>query len=98
MLVYIPEQSRSRRRADLEIEGVEVVWVEIQLHKRVVLLGNIYRPHNANTNYLMNIELMMEKAVSECKTTVLMGDLNRNLLATSTQAENLLIMATDNNL
>ena len=98
MLVYIPEQCRSRRRADLEIEGVEVVWVEIWLHKKAILLSNIYRPPNANTNYLTNIELMMEKVASECRTTVLMGDLNLNLLAPSTQVENLLIMAIDHNL
>ena len=41
ILVYIPTSIRSWRRADLESEKTEAVWVEIHLKKTRILLCNI---------------------------------------------------------
>ena len=80
------------------IDGIEIVWIEIRLNKKPILLGNIYRAPNADSEVLSSIEVMMERVASECKEVVLMGDLNLNLLIQSRQADNLLLITSDNNL
>ena len=47
---------------------------------------------------MTNFEVMVEKAVSECKPVVLMGDFNVNLLKTSSLVEHLLSITGSNNL
>ena len=57
VLVYVPEACRSKRREDLEVSEIEIVWVEIRLNKRAILLGNIYRPPSASIFYYLNWKL-----------------------------------------
>ena len=47
---------------------------------------------------MTNLEVMVEKAVSECKLVVLMGDFNVNLLRTSSLVEHLLSITGSNDL
>ena len=82
----------------MEVDGIEIVWIEMRLNKKPILLGNIYRPPNTDSKVLSSIEVMMKKVASECKEVVLMGDLNLNLLVQSSQADNLLLITSDNNL
>ena len=98
MLLYVPEMCRSRRRLDLESVGLEIVWIEMRLKRKSIVLGNMYRPPNAGISSLDTIGLMMEKVVSERKDVVLMGDLNVNLLSSSSSAEKLLLATSENNL
>ena len=65
------------------------------MNNGVVLLGNVYRPSNADSTVLDNLEVMLEK---ECKDITLTGDLKLNVLATSKKAERMLQIAEDNNL
>ena len=79
MLVYVPESYLSRR-TDLQNDDVEIIWIELHLWKRVILLGNIYRPSKAGKELLVNIKHMLDSIASERKEVILMGDMNINLL------------------
>ena len=83
---------------DLEDESLEVVWVELSLSKKLFLVGNMYRPPNGVATILDKLEDMLERAASENKRVILMGDLNINLLVPSGLASRLLLTTSDNNL
>ena len=78
-MVYVSNRFRSRR-CDIEDESIEAVWIELRIKRRVILLGNVYRPPGSDAIFMTNFEVMVEKAV---KLVVLMGDFNVNLLKTS---------------
>jgi len=44
--VYIKENLFHRRRDDLDIIGVECIWIEITVSNRPLLFGAFYRPPN----------------------------------------------------
>ena len=96
--MYVSNRFRSRRRCDIEDESIEAVWVELRIKRRVILLGNVYRPPSSDASFMTKLEVMVEKAVSECKLVVLMGDFNVNLLRTSSQVEHLLSVTGSSNL
>ena len=96
ILVYVSNRFRSRRRCDIEDESIEAVWIELRIKRRVILLGNVYRPPGSDATFMTNLEVMIEKAVSECKLVVLMGDFNVNLLKTSSLVEHLLSITGSN--
>lgn len=41
VLVYVTDKCRSKTRKDLEEDGTEVVWVEVRMNQRGLLLGNM---------------------------------------------------------
>ena len=90
VLVYVTDKCHSRRRKDLEEDGVEILWLEVRMNQRTLLLGNMYRPPNATSSVLDSLELTLERAVSKQKKVILMGDFNLNLLAHSTETDRLL--------
>ena len=98
VLLYVSEDCKSKRRMDLEDGSVEVVWVELRLSKKSFLVGNMYRPPNGVATILDKLEDMLERAASENKRVILMGDLNINLLVPSGLASRLLLTTSDNNL
>ena len=73
------------------------MWVELRLSKKSFLVGNMYRPPNGVATILDKLEDMLERAASENKRVILMGDLNINLLVPSGLASRLLL-TSDNNL
>lgn len=73
VLVYVTDKCRSRRRNDLEEDGVEILWVEVRMNQRTLLLGNMYRPPNATSSVLDSLELTLERAVSERKKSYING-------------------------
>ena len=98
VLVYVAMGFRSRRRLDLEEDRLEIIWVELHVNRRTLLLGNMYRPPNADVTVVDGLGAMLERIASECKDMILMGDLNFNLLNPPNQAESFLLSARDNNL
>ena len=98
VLVYVTDKCRSMRRNDLEEDEVEILWVEVRMNQRTLLLGNMFRPPNATSSVLDSLEVMLERAVSERKEVILMGDFNLNLLVHSTETDRLLQITEDNNL
>ena len=47
LMIYVHETHRFIRRSELEIPGVEVMWIEIQISSKYkILFGACYRPPN----------------------------------------------------
>ena len=71
--------------------------IGFQCEVQSFLVGNMYRPPNGVATILDKLEDMLERAASENKRVILMGDLNINLLVPSGLASRLLL-TSDNNL
>ena len=48
VILYIKEYIYYKRRTDLEINGVECIWVEIIICNKRILFGVLYRPPSTN--------------------------------------------------
>ena len=82
--VYIKENLFHRRRDDLEIIGVECIWIEITVSNRPLLFGAFYRPpnttpqqHSALTD---SIHLAFDTGIQDI---IITGDFNLNANATT---------------
>ena len=51
VVIYARDTLSCKRRKDLEINGLEAVWIEIKIKSKKVLVGGIYRPPNSNSDY-----------------------------------------------
>ena len=81
LLIFVPSHLPVKRRSDLEIEGVETIWLELQFPRsKSRLFCFVYRPPSANAAFTGLLEEMLSH--SDCKNlcTVVLGDLNFDLL------------------
>ena len=63
VIVYVKEGIRYKRRKDLEIRGIECVWIEVANNNKRILFGLFYRAPNSDANYLISIEDSISLAV-----------------------------------
>ena len=80
VIVYVRETLSYIRRHDLEINGLESIWIELRLPQRKnVLFGVFYRPPNSDTVYnsmlLDSIGLAVDTGILDI---VICGDFNYN--------------------
>ena len=81
VIIYVKEGIHYKRRNDLEIRGIENIWIEIANNHKSILFGLFYRPPNSNNNYFSNIEDSITLAVdTNIREIIVMGDFNYNLL------------------
>ena len=81
VVVYVRDTLICRRRPDLEIRGLEAVWVEIQTKSKKVLIGGFYRPPNSNTQYFNHINESIDRAYNtHIADVIILGDFNYNML------------------
>lgn len=81
VLVYLSEELKGMRRPDLEIDdNMEIVWLQVKVKRKHILIGNVYRPPGARDIWLDSLVVMMERAVQEQMPVVVMGDFNCNTL------------------
>ena len=81
LLVYVKDGVCCKRRADLEHQMLECIWVEIKPKNNCsFLVGHIYRPPNSSIQWNEFFEDCMEKVLQEEKEIYLLGDINRDLL------------------
>ena len=83
--VYAKNELSVVRRDDLEMDGVEGLWVELFLPKsRGILLGTFYRPPNSSRyfdkEFVSKFEVMLDIATAEEKEVILLGDFNFDFL------------------
>ena len=82
VVVYLRDTFSCRRRNDLEIRGLEAVWVEVKVKGKATLLVGFYRPPNSVNAYLSIIAESFDRA---CNTTIndiiVTGDFNFNMLS-----------------
>ena len=81
VIVYVRDTMSSKRRSDLEVQGLEAVWVEIQVKSKKVLVGGFYRPPNSNINYFNLINESADRAYNtNIQDIIILGDFNVNML------------------
>ena len=77
LVVCVRDSFLCKRRTDLELRGLEAVWIEIQVKSRKVLIGGFYRPPNSNTAYCDLISESIDRGYDTNITDIYMlGDLN----------------------
>ena len=79
VIVYVSDDVKGMRRHDLENDEMEVVWIQVKMRRRQVLVGNVYRPPGARDTWMDSLAVMLEKVVQEQMTVVMMGDFNCNM-------------------
>ena len=81
VILYVREGLRYKRRDDLEIRGIESIWIEVANKNKRILFGVFYRPLNSDANYNLDIENALYLAVdTDIFYIVVTGDLNINVL------------------
>ncbi len=69
---------------DLEPENIECIWVSVNIHKtKPLLIGTctIYRSLSGRVNYLDKIECSIASSIAHGKETIIVGDMNIDLLS-----------------
>ena len=75
--LYVSRAMRVKRRTDLEIPGIEVMWVEIRLHNNTFLKAVAYRPPSASVSFWDDLQVSYDLAYSSpTDKIILVGDLN----------------------
>ena len=81
VVIYVRDTFVCKRRCDLELRGLEAVWIEIQVKSKLILVGGFYRPPNSNNNYNNLIEESIDKVFNTNIVDIfILGDFNYNLL------------------
>ena len=80
VVLYVRDTILCKRRADLEVHGLEAVWVELQIKRKRILVGGFYKPPNSNSDYF---DLLKESVDRACSTDIpdiiITGDFNCNM-------------------
>lgn len=80
--VYVRETFPCKRRTDLEIGGLEAVWVEILVRSKKILLGGFYRPPDSNTDYFNLIVESIDRAYNlNISDIIITGDFNCDMFS-----------------
>ena len=80
VILYVKETLRYKRRADLEIRGIECIWIELLNNHQRILFGLSYRPPNSHADYLSSIEDSLGLAIDAGITDIVVtGDFNINM-------------------
>ena len=92
VLCYIRSDIKYQRRWDLEIAGLEAIWIEILIvRSRSILVCFSYKPPDSSNHidkhFTAKFRDMIETATCENKETLLAGDLNCNYLVPNDHTE-----------
>ena len=96
LLIYTKSYLSCIHRDDLEIAGIEMIWMEVKNNRQIpFLLCYCYRPPSSSSDWITKVENAIEKANTEQKEIILLGDFNFNLLS-ETSATKQWLDITDN--
>ncbi|KAK3083103.1 hypothetical protein FSP39_014041 [Pinctada imbricata] len=77
--VYVRENLVCKRRTDLEVKGLENVWIEADIKHETFLIGTFYRPPNSTATTWDQIQNSISAANDTNVTNILvLGDFNEN--------------------
>ena len=51
VVIYVRDNTYCKRRSDLQLQGLESVWIELSTDSKKLLINGFYRPQNSNTAY-----------------------------------------------
>ena len=82
VVIYVRDTFSCIRRTNLEIRGLEAVWVEILIESKKVLVGGFYRPPNTDAHYFNHIIESIDRAHNtDISDIIILGDFNYNMLS-----------------
>ena len=79
LLLYVKSGIFYKRRSDLEINGIECIWIEVVLNKKSLLFGLFYRPPNSSADVYSNIEESISLELSHELSSPLCSLFNKSL-------------------
>ena len=95
LAIYVRKSLHSEIRSDLQVDGVEAIWVQVRVNQRKLLVGGIYRPPNANNAQWLNMEHCLDHVFnSACDNILVTGDFNVNIEAPSNKMSRRIILPT----
>ena len=74
--IYVRSNMIMKERPDLDVPGLEVIWIETKINQNVLLVGSIYMPPNTPVAYWNLIKESINKAFNTPHRFILLGDLN----------------------
>ena len=82
VILYIKNNLSYTRRNDLEIGGLECIWIQIKSNNnRNILYGVFYRPPNSDSTYTSPIEDSIDLAInSDIAVVIITGDFKLNIM------------------
>ena len=82
VVAYVRENIPCKRRPDLELRGLEAVWLELQIKSKKVLLGGFYRQPISNLGYMDLIKESTDRAYNtNIVDIIITGDFNYNMIS-----------------
>ena len=78
VILYVKNNIHYTRRQDLELRGVESIWIELTLKHKHILFGVFYRPPNSEAVTFSEIEDWINLAV-DSGDIIITGDFNLNM-------------------
>ncbi|MCG7875097.1 MAG: endonuclease/exonuclease/phosphatase family protein, partial [Candidatus Thiodiazotropha endolucinida] len=77
VVIYVKDSYCCKRRTDIEIPGIEAVWVELKIKSKPVLIGGFYRAPNSNADYFNLIRESVDRAYNtNIPDIIITGDFN----------------------
>lgn len=84
IVIYHKDTIIMKRRTDLEVPDLELLWVEITVSANKLLLGCIYRPPDSNVDYWDRLDNLLYHVTDNSRQTnldiIITGDINVNML------------------
>ena len=81
VIIYVKDGIHYKRRDDLEVRGIESIWIELIHNRKSILYGVFYRPPESDSQYLSNIEDSIALAIdTDISDVIITGDFNFNYL------------------
>ena len=81
LIIYTKSYLSCIHRGDLEVADVEMIWLEVRNNRqKPFLLCYCYRPPSSNSDWIDKVESVIDKANTEEKEIIMLGDFNFNLL------------------
>ena len=82
VVIYAKDSFSLIRRSDLEIRGLEAVWIELLVKGKTILIGGFYRQPNSSNEYFNLLTERFDRAFNTNVADILItGDFNYNMLS-----------------
>ena len=96
VIVYVRDTFPCKHRTDLELDGLEAVWIELSVKSKKILVGGFYRPPNSDNAYLNLIEERIDRAYNTNIVDMFaLGDFNFDMSQNSSNKMTELIQVYD---
>ena len=82
VVAYVRETIACRRRPDLEVRGLEALWLEIEINSKNVLVGGFYRAPGSDAAYFDLLKESVDRAYNtNTEDIIITGDFNFNMMS-----------------